>query len=162
MHARYKDGYGIHHGSDVLDERSLVLFQVRAKSVLHGYSYEHADEAIVGTRELKRALKAARREKYEQAAAIHRHAQRRFIMEMAEKSQSDFDNTFTWEERKVMAAARSSGDRWRGAGDGLMEARRTIARGRGRHRRGARGCRAPRAVRGCWHHSGATPSVRLS
>ena len=44
-------------------------------------SYEHADEAIVGTRELKRALKAARREKYEQAAAVHRDVQRRFIMD---------------------------------------------------------------------------------
>ena len=70
-------------------------------------SYEHADEAIVGTRELKRALKAARREKYEQAAAVHRDVQRRFIMEMAEKSQSNFDNTFMWEEGKVMAARAS-------------------------------------------------------
>ena len=70
-------------------------------------SYEHADEAIVGTRELKRALKAARREKYEQAAAVHRDVQRRFIMEMAEKSQSNFDNTFLWEEGKVMAARAS-------------------------------------------------------
>ena len=50
------------------------------------------------------ALKAARREKYEQAAAVHRDVQRRFIMEMAEKSQSNFDNTFMWEEGKVMAA----------------------------------------------------------
>ena len=58
----------------------------------------------VKTHELTRVLKAARREKYEQAAAVHRDAQLRFIMEMAEKSQSDFDNTFTCEERKVMAA----------------------------------------------------------
>lgn len=70
-------------------------------------SYEHADEAIVGTRELKRALKAARREKYEQAAAVHRDVQRWSIMEMAEKSQSNFDNTFMWEEGKVMAARAS-------------------------------------------------------
>ena len=67
-------------------------------------SYEQAAETMVRTYELTRVLKAARREKYEQAAAAHRDAQRRFIMEMAEKSQSDFDNTFTWEERKVMAA----------------------------------------------------------
>jgi hypothetical protein len=67
-------------------------------------SYEKAAAAMVQTYELTRVLKAARREKYELAAAAHRDAQRRFIMEMAEKSQSDFDNTFTWEERKVMAA----------------------------------------------------------
>ena len=63
-------------------------------------SYEKAAAAMVQTYELTRVLKAARREKYELAAAAHRDhdAQRRFIMEMAEKSQSDFDSTFTWEE----------------------------------------------------------------
>ena len=61
-------------------------------------SYEKAAAAMVQTYELTRVLKAARREKYELAAAAHPDAQRRFIMEMAEKSQSDFDSTFTWEE----------------------------------------------------------------
>ena len=68
----------------------------------HGYEAVAAD--IVGSFEPARLLRAERKAKYELKTTTHREEQRRYIRDMAKKAQQDFDESFTWEERKLIAA----------------------------------------------------------
>jgi hypothetical protein len=49
-------------------------------------------------------LRAERKEKYEKKMAAHREDQQRYIQEMAVKAQQDFDESFTWDEWRLIAA----------------------------------------------------------
>lgn len=69
---------------------------------LHTYEAIAAD--IVGSYEPARRLRAERKEKYEKKMAAHREDQQRYIQEMAVKAQQDFDESFTWDERRLIAA----------------------------------------------------------
>ena len=66
--------------------------------------YEALAADIVGSFEPARLLKANRKAKYEEKMVAHREEQQRHIREMAQKAQQDFDESFTWEERKLIAA----------------------------------------------------------
>ena len=49
-------------------------------------------------------MKAQRKANYEKKMAAHREEQHRYIREMAVKAQQDFDESFTWDEQKLIAA----------------------------------------------------------
>ena len=90
-----RDGSATPDGPAVLREASL-----------HGYEAVAAN--IVGSYEPARLLKAQRKSNYEKNRAAHscREDQQRYIhvQEMAVKAQQDFDEPFTCDEWKLIAA----------------------------------------------------------
>ena len=86
-----RDGPATPDGPAVLPEASL-----------HGYETVAVD--IVGSYEPARLLKAEKKAKYEKKMAANQEEQQRYIRVMAVKAQQDFDEPFTCDEWKLIAA----------------------------------------------------------